>query len=221
MKGAGLAVVVGLAAESEAPCGTMGIGNVAPSGRGGAARIRMGGAGSSSRSGRHATVGIRSESPCGEQKILSSGTGGGPSGTGGSRGNKAWAGGHRNSCREGGGSGRMMGAGGGLKSAGAGLYSRTAGAMGDKRALTNGADQAHGSSGRAASVGAGWIWGVEAVAAIRGNLGTAGAGCGYGGAISRGRGGEVSSDGICRRVTMRVSAGAGTDPSRDNRSPLP
>ena len=77
MKGAGLVVGVGLAAESEAPCGTTGIGNVAPSGRGGAARIRMGRAGRSSRSGRHATVGIRSDSPCGKQKILLSGASGG------------------------------------------------------------------------------------------------------------------------------------------------
>ena len=94
MKGAGLVVVVGSAAELEAPCGTTGIGNVAPSGRGGAARIRTGKAGSSSRSSGHAAIGIRSDPPCGEQKNLSSGSGRGDSsgmGGGHSRGAQAGA----------------------------------------------------------------------------------------------------------------------------------
>ena len=90
--------------------------------------------------------------------------------------------------------------------------------MGDKQTWTNRANQARDKSGRAASVGAGRVWGTEAAAVVKRNLGTAGAGCGHGGAISRGRGREASSDGTCRRVTMRVTAGAGADPSR---SPLP
>ena len=128
----------------------------------------------------------------------------------------------------GGGGGRRRGAqagGGGSVAGAAALGGASNGTsdgdsvrMGDERTWSNRANQARDESGRAASVGAGRVWGAEVAAVVRGNLGTAGAGCGHGGALSRGRGREASSDGICRRVTMCVTAGAGADPSR---SPLP
>ena len=153
MKGAGPAGVMNLAVVSEAPCGMTGVNLAAHSGEWGMLGQGGGRGMGTARSG--VAMGAEASPPRGEQKILLSGAGGRPSGTGSGRGNKAWVGSHRNSCREGGSSGRMMGTGGGLKLAGAGLYSRTAGAMGDKLALTNGADQVQGNSGRAASVGAG------------------------------------------------------------------
>ena len=134
---------------------------------GGMARVAGDGVGGAFRA--LATTGVTAGPPCGKQKALSLGVGGGEA-TG--KVAKGWA--------------------------------------------TNGnSDRTQGNSGRAASAGAGWVWGTEAVTVVRGNVGAEGACCGRGGAIGCGRGRERSSDGVCERATMRATASVGAGPSCD------
>lgn len=135
LKGAGPAGIVGLVAVSEAPCGMMGINLAARSGEQEMLGQGRGWGIGTACSG--VAMGAEVGPPHGEQKILSLGTGGGPSGTGGGRGSKAWVGSHIYSCQQGGSSGRMTGAGGGGHSSGGWRNSNKGQTVGEGRATGN------------------------------------------------------------------------------------